>query len=122
MMQQKFAHTVIERNVRRLYVNSFELKPVDAVVGMYGYCGYRNAKRDDMPQHPSSSSRAKSTMKRPAATANVTSDGMNNRGGNARIIVLPGEQWSQLRRSLQNANATSGRMIANVMFSSMRPA
>src|SRR5215212_76668 len=27
MMQQKFAHTLIQQNVRRLYVNSFQLKP-----------------------------------------------------------------------------------------------
>jgi dienelactone hydrolase len=94
MMQQKFAHTVLERNVRRLYANSFELKPVDAVVGMYGYCGYRNARRDGYAATPFLFITGELDDETPSRYCERHVGWMNNRGGNARIIVLPGEGHS----------------------------
>jgi dienelactone hydrolase len=105
MMQQKFAHTLIERNVRRLYANSFQLKPVDAVVGMYGYCGYRNAKRDEYAATPFLFITGEVDDGTPSRYCERHVGWMNEHGGNARIIVLPGEGHSfdapyKRRRSL----------------------
>ncbi len=94
MMQQKFAHVLIERNVRRLYANEFKLKPVDAVVGMYGYCGYRNAKRDAYADTPFLFITGAEDDETPSRYCERHVGWMNQRGGNARIIVIEGEGHS----------------------------
>jgi len=94
MIQQKFAHVLIERNVRRLYANAFELKPVDAVVGMYGYCGYRNAKRDAYVNTPFLFITGEVDDETPSRYCERHVGWMNERGGNAKIVVLEGEGHS----------------------------
>jgi dienelactone hydrolase len=106
MMQQKFAHTLIEQNVRRLYANSFELKPVDAVVGMYGYCGYRNARRDRYAATPFLFITGELDDGTPSRYCERHVGWMNERGGNTSIVVLRGEGHSfdaPYRRQLSSA-------------------
>ena len=94
MMQQKFAHALIERNVRRLHGNDFQLKPVDAVVSMYGYCGYRNARRDAYVGTPFLFITGEVDDETPSRYCERHVGWMNERGGNAGIVVLPGEGHS----------------------------
>lgn len=94
MLQQKFAHAVIERNVRRVWNKLFEAKPVDAVVGMYAPCGYRNAKRDGYVGTPFLFILGEVDDETPARYCERHVDWMNARGGNARAIILPGEGHS----------------------------
>ena len=90
MIEQKFAHTTIERTVRRLYAKEFALKPIDAVVGLYGYCGYRNAKRDAYVNTPLLLVTGEKDDETPSRYCERHVGWMNERGGNARIVVLPG--------------------------------
>jgi dienelactone hydrolase len=94
MMQQKFAHALIERNVRRLYAKEFQLKPVDAVVGMYGYCGYRNAKRDAYAGTPFLFITGEVDDETPSRYCERHAGWMNERGGNVKIVVIEGEGHS----------------------------
>lgn len=94
MMQQKFAHALVERNVRRLYANGFQLRPIDAVVAMYPYCGYRNAKRDAYAGTPFLFITGEVDDETPSRYCERHVGWMNERGGNAKIIVLPGEGHS----------------------------
>lgn len=94
MMQQKFAHALVERNMRRLYAGDFNLKPVDAVVGLYGYCGYRNAKRDAYVNTPFLFITGEVDDETPSRYCERHVGWMNGRGGNAKIVVLEGEGHS----------------------------
>ncbi|HSV51044.1 MAG TPA: dienelactone hydrolase family protein [Burkholderiaceae bacterium] len=94
MMQQKFALALIERNARRLYANEVQLKPLDAVVGMYGYCGYRNAKRDAYAGTPFLFITGEVDNETPSRYCERHVGWMNGRGGNAAIVVIPGEGHS----------------------------
>jgi dienelactone hydrolase len=88
MLQQKFAHALIERNVHRLYGKSFQLKPVDAVVGLYGYCGYRNAKRDAYAGTPLLLITAEADDNTPSRYCERHVGWINARGGKASILVM----------------------------------
>jgi dienelactone hydrolase len=90
MLQQKFAHAVIERSMRRLYSGEIRIRPLDAVVGMYGYCGYRNAKRDAYVSTPLLLITAALDDNTPSRYCERHVSWMNERGGNARIVVLAG--------------------------------
>jgi dienelactone hydrolase len=94
MMQQKFAHALIERNMRRLYASDFKLQPVDAVVGMYGYCGYRNAIRDAYVGTPFLFITGEVDDETPSRYCERHVGWMNGRGGNAKIVVIEGEGHS----------------------------
>lgn len=94
MLQQRFAHTIIERNVRRLWNKSFDLKPVDTVVGMYAPCFTRNAKRDGYVGTPFLFILGEVDDETPARLCVRHVDWMNGRGAQARAIVLPGEGHS----------------------------
>ena len=104
MLQQKFAHAVIERNVRRLYSGDTRIRPLDAVVGMYGYCGYRNAKRDAYVSTPLLLITGAMDDETPSRYCERHVSWMNERGASARIVVLEGVGHSfdapySLRRS-----------------------
>jgi dienelactone hydrolase len=90
MIQQKFAHAAIERTVRRLYGKEFMLKPIDAVVGLYGYCGYRNARRDAYVGTPLLLVTGEQDDETPSRYCERHVGWINSRGGNASIVVLPG--------------------------------
>jgi len=94
MLQQKWAHAVIERNVNRLYNRSFKVQPIDAVVGMYGYCGLRNALRDGYVGTPFLFITGEKDDETPSKYCERYVSWMNERGGNASIVVLEGEGHS----------------------------
>lgn len=91
MVQQKFAHAGIQANVRRVWDKpGWTLAPVDAVVGMYGYCGYRNAPRDAYVGTPFLFITGAEDDETPSRYCERHVGWMNSRGGQARIVVLPG--------------------------------
>jgi dienelactone hydrolase len=94
MMQQKFAHAVIERNMRRLHGGDFQLKPVDVVIGLYPYCGYRNAKRDAYVGTPFLFVTGAEDNETPSRYCERHVGWMNERGAKASIVVLPDEGHS----------------------------
>ena len=94
MIQQKFLIAAVERNMRRIYGGSFEARPLDAVVGLYPYCGYRNAKRDAYASTPFLFVTGEVDDETPSRYCERHVGWMNARGGNARIVVLPGEGHS----------------------------
>lgn len=95
MVQQKFAHAGIQSNVRRLWNKpDWTLTPVDAVVGMYGYCGYRNALRDAYAGTPFLFITGAEDDETPSRYCERHTGWMNGRGAQARIVVLPGEGHS----------------------------
>jgi dienelactone hydrolase len=94
MMQQRFAQALIERNVKRLYDANFQVRPVDAVVGMYPYCGYRNAKRDAYAGTPFLFITGEEDDETPSRYCERHVGWMNERGGNAKIVVIAGEGHS----------------------------
>ncbi|MDB5965264.1 MAG: hypothetical protein JWQ72_1764, partial [Polaromonas sp.] len=94
VLQQKWAHVLIERNIRRIYGNDFRVKPVDAVVGLYGYCGFRNAVRDAYVGTPFLFITGEVDDETPSRYCERYVPWMNARGGNAAIVVIPGEGHS----------------------------
>lgn len=105
MMQQKFMIAAVERNMRRMHGGSYEARPVDAVVGLYPFCGYRNAKRDAYAGTPFLFVTGEVDDETPSRYCERHVGWMNGRGGNASIVVLPGEGHSfdapyRRRRSL----------------------
>lgn len=94
-LQQKWAQGLLERNYRRLYMQpNFQVTPIDAIVGMYGYCGYRNAKRDAYSSTPLLFITGEKDDGTPSKYCEQYATWMNERGGNAKIIVLKGEGHS----------------------------
>jgi dienelactone hydrolase len=89
MLQQKFMRDQTVRNVKRLYGTDLSLAPVDAVVGMYGYCGYRNAGRDAYAGTPFLFITGAKDDETPSRYCERHVGWMNARGGNASIVVLP---------------------------------
>lgn len=94
VLQQKWAHVLIERNIRRIYASDFRVQPVDAVVGMYGYCGFRHALRDAYVGTPFLFITGEVDDETPSKYCERYVPWMNARGGNASIIVIPGEGHS----------------------------
>lgn len=94
VLQQKWAHVLIERNIRRIYASDFRTRPLDAVVGMYGYCGFRHAVRDAYFSTPFLFITGEVDDETPSRYCERYVPWMNERGGNAKIIVIPGEGHS----------------------------
>ncbi len=87
---QRWIHDTVNRNVTRLYGRPFTAQPPDAVVGMYGYCGLRNALRDSYLPVPFLFIAGAEDDETPSRYCEDYVPWMNGRGGAARIIVLPG--------------------------------
>lgn len=94
VLQQKWAHALIERNIRRIYGSDFRARPLDAVVGLYGYCGFRHATRDAYFSTPFLFITGEVDDETPSRYCERYVPWMNERGGNAKIIVIPGEGHS----------------------------
>jgi dienelactone hydrolase len=94
MYQQKWMHEMVERNVQRLYAKDFRVKPIDALVSLYGYCGYRNAVRDAFAGTPFLFITGEVDDETPSRYCERLVPWINERGGNAKIIVIPGEGHS----------------------------
>lgn len=94
VLQQKWAHVLIERNIRRIYGSDFRARPLDAVVGLYGFCGFRHATRDAYFPTPFLFITGEVDDETPSKYCERYVPWMNERGGNAKIIVIPGEGHS----------------------------
>lgn len=94
VLQQKWAHVLVERNIRRIYGSDFRARPLDAVVGLYGYCGFRHATRDAYVSTPFLFITGEVDDETPSKYCERYVPWMNERGGNAKIIVIPGEGHS----------------------------
>jgi dienelactone hydrolase len=94
VVQQKWAHALVERNIRRIYASDFRVQPLGAVVGMYGYCGFRHALRDGYVNTPFLFITGEVDDQTPSKYCERYVTWMNERGGNARIVVLKGEGHS----------------------------
>jgi dienelactone hydrolase len=92
-LQKNWVMEIIDRNVSRLYVKRFKTVPVDAVVGMYGHCGFRRT-IDTYASTPFLMIAGAIDDETPAKYCEVLIPWMNGRGGNAKLIVLPGEGHS----------------------------
>ncbi|WP_341894496.1 dienelactone hydrolase family protein [Ferrovibrio terrae] len=94
MLTQKFVHELVNRNVSRIYARPFATQPLDAVVGLYGYCGIRNALRDAYVATPVLFVTGAADDETPSRYCERYVPWMNARGGKADIVVLPGEGHS----------------------------
>ena len=70
------------------------VKPVDAIVSLYGYCGIRNANLDAFAATPFLFITGEVDDETPSKYCEAFVPWMNERGGNSRIIVLEGEGHS----------------------------
>lgn len=95
-MQKKGVIDGVVRNMGRITGTQFNAMPVDAVVGLYGYCGYRDAKQDKYTNTPYLMIAGGDDDETPAKYCEDYIPWMNERGaeGNAKIVVIPGEGHS----------------------------
>ncbi|WP_298931653.1 hypothetical protein [uncultured Ramlibacter sp.] len=93
-LQQKWAHTMVERNIRRIHGSDFRVQPADAVVAMYGFCGFRHASRDAYVDTPFLFITGEVDDETPSRYCERYVPWMNERGGSASIVVLEGEGHS----------------------------
>lgn len=94
LLVQKWVHEFADRNMTRLYGKQFQVQPLGAVVGMYGYCGFRNANRDGYVGTPFMFITGEVDDETPSRYCERYVPYMNERGGNAKIVVLEGEGHS----------------------------
>lgn len=89
-IDKKFTQDLVTLRIRGIYLKSFTAKSLDSIVAMYPYCGVRDA-RDRY--NPTSLlliiGDADDATPTPLCERYVK--WMNERGGNASIIILPGE-------------------------------
>lgn len=90
VLTQKWAHEQVARNISRLYGQPFTARPLDAVVSLYGYCGFRHAQRDGYVATPFLFITGAEDDETPSRYCERYVPWMNGRGGRADIIVLPG--------------------------------
>lgn len=95
-IQRTTVMAIVNRNMSRLYGKPFDVKPVDAVVGLYGYCGYRHYKDDFYVNTPYLMIAGADDDSTPSRYCEEYIPWMNQRGaeGNAKVVVLPGEGHS----------------------------
>jgi dienelactone hydrolase len=95
ILAQKWPFRFLERNMERLYQGlPFMASPFDAVVGLYGFCGFRNTARDAYVTTPFLFITGSEDDSTPSRYCESYVPYMNSRGGNARIVVLEGEGHS----------------------------
>ncbi len=90
MLQQRWLHGLVERNAQRIYANGFKVRPLDAVIGMYGFCGIRVADRDAFVKTPFLFVTGELDDETPSKLCEDFVPWMNERGGSAKITVIPG--------------------------------
>jgi dienelactone hydrolase len=102
---QKWIHDSVNRNVSRLYGRAFTVQPLDAVVGMYGFCGIRNAPRDAYLATPFLFITGAEDDETPSRYCEQYVPWMNGRGAAAKIVVLPdvGHSFDAPYRRQRNA-------------------
>lgn len=91
MLQQKWLRPLIERNVSRIYAKpAWKVRSIDAVVGLYGYCGIRALERDGFVDTPFLMVTGEKDDETPSKLCEAFIPYMNERGANANVAVIPG--------------------------------
>lgn len=90
MVQQKWASEIIVKAMEFHYKQSFKFQPLDAQVSLYGFCGLRNKVRDKYNGTPILFMSGEKDQIDPADFCVRYAPWMNERGGNAKTIVMPG--------------------------------
>jgi dienelactone hydrolase len=105
LLVQVWLHEMVSRNVARLYGRPFAVQPLDAVAGLYGYCGIRNLMRDRYVGTPFLFVTGAADDETPSRYCERYVPWMNARGGNARIVVLPdqGHSFDAPYRQVRNS-------------------
>jgi len=94
-MQQRRMQMFVRETARKQYGNPlFIITSVDAVISMYGHCGFRNAQRDAYADTPFLFITGELDDETPSKYCERYVPWMNERGGNAKIVVLKGEGHS----------------------------
>lgn len=89
-MQQAWAKDVIEKTMAFHYKKPFVVRPLDAQVSLYGFCGYRNKLRDKFNGAPLLFIGGEKDEQTPAKLCEQLAPWMNERGGNVKAITLKG--------------------------------
>lgn len=93
-LTQKWEYEIVDRFVSRIYSRQFKARPLNAVIGMYGFCGFRNLNRDGYHNTPFLFITGEVDDETPSKYCEAYVPYMNERGGNASIVVLEGEGHS----------------------------
>lgn len=95
ILTQKWPLRFLERHMERLNRGvPFVTSPFDAVISLYGFCGFRNTGRDAYVTTPFLFITGGEDDSTPSRYCESYVPYMNSRGGNARIVVLKGEGHS----------------------------
>lgn len=95
LLAQAWMPEMVQRNYRRIYgTEDFTPRPLDAVVGLYGFCGSRHLHRDRFLATPFLFITAGLDDETPSVFCEKYVPYMNGRGGNAEIVVIPGVHHS----------------------------
>jgi len=89
--QQKWAGSVMERTYEYLYRRPFVVRPLDAQVSLYAWCGYRNKLRDAFNGSPLLIINGDKDTQTPARLCEQLAPWMNERGGKVQMITLKDE-------------------------------
>lgn len=89
--QQQWAKSVIEETYEYHYKKPFVVRRLDAQVGLYTWCGYRNKLRDSFNGAPLLIINGDRDTQTPSRLCEQLAPWMNERGGNVRTVTLKGE-------------------------------
>lgn len=91
MAQQKWVKSVIEKTYEYHYRKPFVVRRLDAQVGLYTWCGYRNKLRDSFNGAPLLIINGDKDTQTPSRLCEQLAPWMNEHGGNVRAVTLKGE-------------------------------
>jgi dienelactone hydrolase len=94
VIQQRWAMQTIEKTYEYHYKKPFVARPLDAQVGLYGFCGYRNKVRDAFNGAPLLLINGDKDEMDPAAMCEKFVPWMNERGGKVKQVTLKGHYHS----------------------------
>lgn len=90
MAQQKWAISAIEKTMEHFYKRPFVARKLEAQVGLYAFCGYRNKVRDAFNGAPLMLISGEKDDMTPAEYCERITPWMNERGGRVQFVNLPG--------------------------------
>ncbi len=91
MIQQDWVRRAIPGLIKTHYKRDFKIHLLDASVALYAFCGYRNVVRDKFVDKPLLFISGEIDDTTPAKFCERQAPWMNERGGNAKFVMLPGQ-------------------------------
>lgn len=88
--QQDWAKSVMEKTYEYHYKRPFVVRPLDAQVSLYGFCGYRNKLRDKFNGAPILFISGEKDEIDPAEYCERFAPWANERGGKAKFVMIKG--------------------------------